>query len=143
MKGPPPPSENTTPVPTCPVKQILGSYAAGPRPASYSAPAGDVLVMDELGYLYFRDRTGDTFRWKGENVSTTEVEGTLSRLLAMADVAVYGVEVPGTRGLVGVARHLWGGTSGGHDRPLTVPAATPRNRGPGRNGCCGQLCQRL
>lgn len=51
--------------------------------------------MDELGYLYFRDRTGDTFRWKGENVSTTEVEGTLSRLLDMADVAVYGVEVPG------------------------------------------------
>lgn len=54
--------------------------------------------MDELGYLYFRDRTGDTFRWKGENVSTTEVEGTLSRLLHMADVAVYGVEVPGTCG---------------------------------------------
>lgn len=57
--------------------------------------------MDELGYLYFRDRTGDTFRWKGENVSTTEVEGTLSRLLDMADVAVYGVEVPGT--------FVWGG----------------------------------
>lgn len=54
--------------------------------------------MDELGYLYFRDRTGDTFRWKGENVSTTEVEGTLSRLLNMADVAVYGVEVPGMCG---------------------------------------------
>lgn len=61
-------------------------------------PTGDVLVMDELGYLYFRDRTGDTFRWKGENVSTTEVEGTLSRLLDMADVAVYGVEVPGKEG---------------------------------------------
>nr|XP_055126895.1 long-chain fatty acid transport protein 4 isoform X2 [Symphalangus syndactylus] len=64
---------------------------------------GDVLVMDELGYLYFRDRTGDTFRWKGENVSTTEVEGTLSRLLDMADVAVYGVEVPGTEGRAGMA----------------------------------------
>ncbi|KAM9082444.1 long-chain fatty acid transport protein 4 isoform 2-T3 [Megaptera novaeangliae] len=64
---------------------------------------GDVLVMDELGYLYFRDRTGDTFRWKGENVSTTEVEGTLSRLLAMADVAVYGVEVPGNEGRAGMA----------------------------------------
>lgn len=65
-------------------------------PNSHSCSPGDVLVMDELGYLYFRDRTGDTFRWKGENVSTTEVEGTLSRLLNMADVAVYGVEVPGT-----------------------------------------------
>ncbi|NXT45205.1 S27A1 protein, partial [Pelecanoides urinatrix] len=56
---------------------------------------GDVLVMDELGYMYFRDRSGDTFRWRGENVSTTEVEGTLSRILNQTDVAVYGVEVPG------------------------------------------------
>lgn len=51
--------------------------------------------MDEFGHMYFKDRTGDTFRWKGENVSTTEVEGTLSRLLDMKDVVVYGVEVPG------------------------------------------------
>lgn len=56
---------------------------------------GDVLVMDELGYMYFKDRSGDTFRWRGENVSTTEVEGTLSRILNQTDVAVYGVEVPG------------------------------------------------
>ncbi|XP_063000535.1 long-chain fatty acid transport protein 4 [Elgaria multicarinata webbii] len=64
---------------------------------------GDVLIMDELGYMYFRDRTGDTFRWKGENVSTTEVEGTLSRILNMTDVVVYGVEVPGTEGKAGMA----------------------------------------
>lgn len=51
--------------------------------------------MDDCGHMYFKDRTGDTFRWKGENVSTTEVEGTLSRLLDMKDVVVYGVEVPG------------------------------------------------
>lgn len=80
-------------------------------PNSHSCSPGDVLVMDELGYLYFRDRTGDTFRWKGENVSTTEVEGTLSRLLNMADVAVYGVEVPGTWWGVG-GRHVGGGTTG-------------------------------
>lgn len=38
-----------------------------------SSPLGDILVMDELGYFYFRDRKGDTFRWKGENCSTAEV----------------------------------------------------------------------
>ncbi|XP_061080046.1 long-chain fatty acid transport protein 1a [Conger conger] len=65
--------------------------------------SGDVLVMDELGYMYFRDRSGDTFRWRGENVSTTEVEGTLSTLLGQADVAVYGVPVPGVEGKAGMA----------------------------------------
>ncbi|XP_062409847.1 long-chain fatty acid transport protein 4 [Sardina pilchardus] len=65
--------------------------------------SGDVLIMDEYGYMYFKDRTGDTFRWKGENVSTTEVEGTLSRLLDMKDVVVYGVEVPGSEGKAGMA----------------------------------------
>ncbi|KAM8824537.1 long-chain fatty acid transport protein 1a [Synchiropus picturatus] len=65
--------------------------------------SGDVLVMDELGYMYFRDRGGDTFRWRGENVSTTEVEGTLSSLLGQTDVAVYGVAVPGVEGKAGMA----------------------------------------
>lgn len=51
--------------------------------------------MDEYGYMYFKDRLGDTFRWRGENVSTTEVEGVLSGLLGHTDVAVYGVSVPG------------------------------------------------
>lgn len=59
-------------------------------------------MMDEMGYMYFRDRSGDTFRWKGENVSTTEVEGTLSSLLGQTDVAVYGVAVPGELILSGV-----------------------------------------
>ncbi|XP_010210281.1 PREDICTED: long-chain fatty acid transport protein 1 [Tinamus guttatus] len=65
--------------------------------------SGDVLVMDELGYMYFRDRSGDTFRWRGENVSTTEVEGILSHILNQTDVAVYGVEVPGVEGKAGMA----------------------------------------
>ncbi|NXX58269.1 S27A1 protein, partial [Scopus umbretta] len=63
----------------------------------------DVLVMDELGYMYFKDRSGDTFRWRGENVSTTEVEGMLSHILNQTDVAVYGVEVPGVEGKAGMA----------------------------------------
>ncbi|XP_037545022.1 long-chain fatty acid transport protein 1a [Nematolebias whitei] len=65
--------------------------------------SGDVLVMDELGYMYFRDRSGDTYRWRGENVSTTEVEGILSNLLDQTDVAVYGVAVPGVEGKAGMA----------------------------------------
>ncbi|XP_022071390.2 long-chain fatty acid transport protein 1-like [Acanthochromis polyacanthus] len=65
--------------------------------------SGDVLVMDEYGYMYFKDRSGDTFRWRGENVSTTEVEGVLSRLLGHTDVAVYGVSVPGVEGKAGMA----------------------------------------
>ncbi|XP_054891687.1 long-chain fatty acid transport protein 1a isoform X1 [Poeciliopsis prolifica] len=65
--------------------------------------SGDVLMMDELGYMYFRDRSGDTFRWRGENVSTTEVEGILSNVLDQTDVAVYGVAVPGVEGKAGMA----------------------------------------
>ncbi|XP_034544195.1 long-chain fatty acid transport protein 1-like [Notolabrus celidotus] len=65
--------------------------------------SGDVLVMDEYGYMYFKDRSGDTFRWRGENVSTAEVEGVLSGLLGHADVAVYGVTVPGVEGKAGMA----------------------------------------
>ena len=49
--------------------------------------------MDELGYMYFKDRTGDTFRWRGENVSSTEVEGVVSKMAGNKDAVVYGVEV--------------------------------------------------
>lgn len=55
--------------------------------------SGDILVLDELGYLYFKDRTGDTFRWKGENVSTAEVENAIAKAVGLRDLCVYGVEV--------------------------------------------------
>jgi len=64
---------------------------------------GDMLVQDEQGFYYFQDRTGDTFRWKGENVSTNEVEGVISKSLKLSDVCVYGVEVPGIEGRAGMA----------------------------------------
>ncbi|XP_041368916.1 long-chain fatty acid transport protein 4-like [Gigantopelta aegis] len=64
---------------------------------------GDVLVMDEEGYMYFRDRTGDTFRWRGENVSTSEVEAIVSNSITYQDAVVYGVEVPGCEGRAGMA----------------------------------------
>ena len=49
--------------------------------------------MDDLGFFYFLDRCGDTFRWKGENVSTTEVESLLSKMISDKDVAAYGAMV--------------------------------------------------
>ena len=56
---------------------------------------GDLLEMDEYGYMFFRDRTGDTFRWKGENVSTSEVEAVISNVIKLNDAVVYGVEIQG------------------------------------------------
>ncbi|KAJ7372273.1 hypothetical protein OS493_019717 [Desmophyllum pertusum] len=64
---------------------------------------GDLLIKDEYGYVYFHDRIGDTFRWRGENVSTAEVEATMSKILGLRDVVVYGVRVPGTEGQAGMA----------------------------------------
>ncbi|CAK1543410.1 unnamed protein product [Leptosia nina] len=64
---------------------------------------GDILVMDHFGYFYFKDRTGDTFRWRGENVSTAEIEGVISNLVGLKDAVVYGVSVPNVEGRAGMA----------------------------------------
>ncbi|XP_067217259.1 long-chain fatty acid transport protein 4 isoform X2 [Linepithema humile] len=65
--------------------------------------SGDILVADALGYLYFKDRTGDTFRWKGENVSTSEVEAIISNIINYRDCIIYGVEIRGNEGRAGMA----------------------------------------
>jgi fatty-acyl-CoA synthase len=67
---------------------------------------GDLLSRDDDGYYYFVDRIGDTFRWKGENVSTQEVAGAVSAQPGIQLCAVYGVEVPGADGRAGMAAIL-------------------------------------
>jgi fatty-acyl-CoA synthase len=64
---------------------------------------GDLLRQDEQGYFYFVDRIGDTFRWKGENVSTSEVAEAISMFPGVAEANVYGVTVPGRDGRAGMA----------------------------------------
>ena len=64
---------------------------------------GDLLRRDERGYFYFVDRVGDTFRWKGENVSTMEVAETIAACSGVIEAVVYGVTIPRTEGRAGMA----------------------------------------
>jgi fatty-acyl-CoA synthase len=63
----------------------------------------DLMRRDKHGYFYFVDRTGDTFRWKGENVATSEVAAALSSFPGIKEANVYGVAVPGDEGKAGMA----------------------------------------
>ena len=65
--------------------------------------SGDLMKKDERGYFYFVDRIGDTFRWKGENVSTTEVAESITTFPGVMEATVYGVQIPGSDGRAGMA----------------------------------------
>ncbi|KAM6202198.1 long-chain fatty acid transport protein 2 isoform 2-T2 [Rhynchocyon petersi] len=65
--------------------------------------SGDLLMIDNENFIYFHDRVGDTFRWKGENVATTEVADIVGLVDFVQEVNVYGVPVPGHEGRIGMA----------------------------------------
>ena len=64
---------------------------------------GDLMRQDENGFFYFVDRIGDTFRWKSENVATSEVSEAITVFPGVKEANVYGVPVPGYDGKVGMA----------------------------------------
>ncbi len=64
---------------------------------------GDLMRKDENGFYYFIDRIGDTFRWKGENVATSEVEEAICAYPGIKHANVYGVGIRGTDGRAGMS----------------------------------------
>jgi fatty-acyl-CoA synthase len=70
---------------------------------------GDLMRRDDGGFYYFVDRIGDTFRWKGENVATSEVAAAIAAFPGVADANVYGVEIPGADGRAGMAEIVCAG----------------------------------
>lgn len=69
--------------------------------------SGDLVRDQGLRHIQFVDRVGDTFRWKGENVATTEVEAALNRLAGVEQAVAYGVQIPGMDGRAGMASLTW------------------------------------
>jgi len=80
-------------------KQLRDVFEPGDR---YFA-SGDLMRFDETDYFYFVDRIGDTYRWKGENVSTEEVAEVLATAPGVKHATVSGVRVPGAEGQAGLA----------------------------------------
>lgn len=64
--------------------------------------SGDLVILQKHGHIQFGDRIGDTFRWQGENVATTEVESVIMKWPEIEDAVVYGVTVPGRDGRCGM-----------------------------------------
>ncbi|XP_036420445.1 very long-chain acyl-CoA synthetase [Colossoma macropomum] len=73
------------------------------QPGDVYFNSGDLLKIDHDNFIYFQDRVGDTFRWKGENVATTEVSDIITQVDFIKEGNIYGVQVPGHEGRVGMA----------------------------------------
>ena len=63
---------------------------------------GDLMMLDASGYFHFVDRIGDTFRWKGENISASEVNQAVMDCPGVVDATTYGVKIPGADGRAGM-----------------------------------------
>ena len=87
---------------------------------------GDLLKTDEKGWFYFVDRLGDTFRWRGENVSTSEVEATLRKCQEIEDVCVYGVDVPNESGKAGMVSLVLVDNASLHSVNQYIQASLPK-----------------
>jgi acyl-CoA synthetase (AMP-forming)/AMP-acid ligase II len=92
---------------------------------------GDLVRDQGWRHIQFVDRVGDTFRWKGENVATTEVESALNNYAGIEQAVAYGVEIPGTDGRAGMAalsytgKKLNGAELAGRLREQLPPYAVP------------------
>lgn len=86
---------------------------------------GDLLYRTKDNFWYFADRAGDTFRWKGENVSTAEVADTLGHVEGIASCTVYGVTVPGQDGRAGMVAVVLKDSYWEEDKNVSVPAFAP------------------
>jgi fatty-acyl-CoA synthase len=72
-------------------------------------------MFDDDGFMYFKDRIGETFRWKGENVATGEVQEAVAFFPGVSEVNVYGVTVPHCEGRCGMAMLTLAGEAAAFD----------------------------
>jgi len=63
---------------------------------------GDLMMLDDSGFFHFVDRIGDSFRWKGENVATSEVNEAVLDCPGVVEATTYGVEVQSADGRAGM-----------------------------------------